>query len=85
MTDPESFPAVSTREQATLMHIEPIQAIAGRTLRHWTIDSREFVGVSRDAAPALPYSEEHGPGQFQLLSSKLARIKVELKRSAPEV
>jgi hypothetical protein len=52
----------------------------GRTLRHWTIDSREFVGESQQAAPAFPYSELPDSGQFHLIAQKLARIKTELAR-----
>ncbi len=80
VTDPERFPAVSTREQAILMSIQPVHAVSGRTLRHWTIDSQRFVGESQEAAPALPYSEERAGGQFQLLASKLARVKFDLVR-----
>jgi hypothetical protein len=64
------------------MTIQPVHAIAGRTLRHWTVDSRNFVGESQEAAPALPFSEERAGGQFQLLASKLARVKTDLVRSA---
>jgi hypothetical protein len=63
-----------------LMSSKPVHAIAGRTLRHWTIDSQEFVGKSQQAAPALPYSEQPGRNQFHLLVSKLARVKSELVR-----
>jgi hypothetical protein len=62
------------------MTIQPVHAIVGRTLRHWTIDSREFLGQSQEAAPALPYSERYDGGQFHLLASKLARVKSELER-----
>ena len=60
------------------MSRKPIHAIAGRTLRHWTIDSREFLGGSQQPAPALPYSEQPKGGQFHFLASKLARVKSEL-------
>jgi hypothetical protein len=60
------------------MSSQPVHAIAGRTLRHWTIDSREFVGGSQRPAPALPYSEQPDGGQFHLLALKLARVKSEL-------
>ena len=63
------------------MSSKPVHAIAGRTLRHWTIDSREFVGKSQQPALALPYSEQRGGGQFHLLASKLARVKSELAHS----
>jgi hypothetical protein len=76
VTDPESFPR-SPQKAGTLMSNQPVHAIPGRTLRHWTIDSREFVGGSQRPAPALPYSEREG-GQFHLLASKLARVKSEL-------
>ena len=62
------------------MSSQPIHAIAGRTLRHWTIDSREFVEGSQQPAPALPYSEKPDGGQFHFLASKLARVKSELAR-----
>lgn len=80
MTDPESFPAFSAREKAPFMSSQPVHAIVGRTLRHWTIDSREFVGESQQAAPAFPYSELPDSGQFHLIAQKLARIKTELAR-----
>jgi hypothetical protein len=60
------------------MSSKPVHAIAGRTLRHWTINSQEFVGESVQPAPALPYSEQPGGGQFHLLALKLARVKSEL-------
>ena len=60
------------------MSSQPIHAIKGRTLRHWTIDSREFLGGSQQPAPAPPYSEQHDGGQFHFLASKLARVKSEL-------
>ena len=63
------------------MSSQAVYAIAGRTLRHWTIDSREFVGGSQRPAPALPYSEQPDGGQFHLLASKLARVKSDLARS----
>ena len=56
------------------MSVRPVHAIAGRTLRHWTIDSRELGAGSQRPAPALPYSEQPRAGQFHLLASKLARI-----------
>jgi hypothetical protein len=62
------------------MSSQAVQAIAGRTLRHWTIDSREVAGGSQRAAPALPYSEQPEGGQVHLLASKLARVKSELVR-----
>jgi hypothetical protein len=57
-----------------------IHAIAGRTLRHWTIDSREVVSGSQRAAPTVPYSEAPDGGQVHLLASKLARLKSDLAR-----
>ena len=56
------------------MSSRPVHAVASRTLRHWTIDSRELVAGSQRPAPALPYSEQPGGGQFYLLASKLAGI-----------
>jgi hypothetical protein len=60
------------------MSSQPVHAIAGRTLRHWTINSREFVGESLQPALVLPYSEQPGGGQLHLLALKLARVKSEL-------
>jgi hypothetical protein len=62
------------------MSNQAVHAITGRTLRHWTIDSREVVGGSQRPAPALPYSEQPDGGQVHLLASKLARVKSELTR-----
>ena len=62
------------------MSSQAVHAITGRTLRHWTIDSREVVGRFQRPAPALPYSEQHDGGQVHLLASKLARVKSELAR-----
>jgi hypothetical protein len=67
------------------MSKQPVHAIAGRTLRHWTINSREFVGGSQQPAPPLPYSERLEGSQFHLLASKLARVKSELARRKAEV
>jgi len=64
------------------MSVKPVHAVKGRTLRYWTIDSQKFVGESQKAAPALPFSEERAGGQFQLLASKLARVKSDLVRDA---
>ncbi len=64
------------------MHKQPSHAIAGLTLRHWSIDSREFVEGSQRPAPALPYSEQPGGGQFHRLALKLAQVKSELARRA---
>lgn len=60
------------------MSSHTIHAIAGRTLRHWTIDSRKFVGGPQRPAPAQPYSEPADGGQVDLLVSKLARLKSDL-------
>ena len=46
-----------------------------QTLRHWTINTQEFVGGSQRPAPAPSYSETAEGGQIQLLASKLARVK----------
>jgi len=62
------------------MNSRPVRAIAGRILRHWTINSRAFVGGSQRPAPALPYSEQVDGGQFHRLALKLARVKSELAR-----
>jgi hypothetical protein len=69
---------VSTRKQANSLSSKPVHAIAGRTLRHWTIDSQEFAGKFMQPALALPFSEQPGGGQFHLLALKLARVKSEL-------
>jgi hypothetical protein len=53
---------------------------AGRTLRHWTINSRDLVGISQRPAPTLPYSEQPDGGQFHRLALKLAEIKGNLAR-----
>jgi hypothetical protein len=62
------------------MSSQPVRAIAGRTLRHWTISSREFVGGSERPAPTPPYSEQREDGQFHRLALKLADVKSELAR-----
>ena len=62
------------------MSSQPGHAIAGRTLRHWTTNSREFVGGSQRPAPALPYSEQPDGGQFHRLALKLGQVKSELAR-----
>jgi len=53
-----------------------------QTLRHWTINSQEFVGGSERPAPAPSYSEKADGGQIQLLASKLARVKSALAHHA---
>ena len=62
------------------MNNQAVLAIAGRTLRHWTIDSRKVVGGSQRPAPALPYSEQPDGDQVPLLASRLARVKSDLAR-----
>lgn len=62
------------------MSSQPVHTIAGLTLRHWTTNSREFVGGSQRPAPRLPYSEQPDGGQFHRLALKLARVKAELAR-----
>jgi hypothetical protein len=59
---------------------QAVHAIAGRTLRHWTIDSREVFEGSQRPAPTVPYSEGPDGGQVQLLASKLTRLKSDLAR-----
>jgi hypothetical protein len=59
---------------------QAVHAIAGRTLRHWTIDNREVGGGSQRPAPALPYSEAPDGGHVHLLASRLARLKSDLGR-----
>ena len=53
-----------------------------QTLRHWTINSQEFVGGSERPAPAPSFSETADGGQIQLLASKLARVKSALAHHA---
>jgi len=60
------------------MSSQPVHAIAGRTLRHWTINIREFVGGSQRPAPTPPYTEQPDGGQFYRLASKLAEVKSRL-------
>lgn len=67
------------------MSSRPIHAMTGRTLRHWTIDSRESVGGSQQPALALPYSEHPKGGEFHRLASKLARVKSEIALRSAEV
>jgi hypothetical protein len=62
-----------------------VLGIASRMLRHWTTDSREFVGEFQRPAPALPFSEQTDGGQFGRLASKLARVKSELARPSAEI
>ncbi len=63
------------------MSSQPVHATSGLTLRHWTIDSREFVGGSQRPSPARPYSVDHADGsQTDRLASKLTRVKSELAR-----
>ena len=78
VTDPESFPAASARKQANSLSSKPFHAIAGRTLRHWTIDRRQIVGRFLQPALALPFAEQPGGSQFHLLALKLARVRSEL-------
>jgi hypothetical protein len=60
------------------MNSQPGHAISGRTLRHWTINSREFVGGSQRPAPTPSYSEQPEGSQFHRLASKLAEVKSRL-------
>jgi len=59
---------------------QQVHAIAGLTLRHWSIDSGKFVGGFQQPAPALPYEERADRGQLFRLVSKLARVKSEVAR-----
>jgi len=59
---------------------QAVHAIAGRTLRHWTVDSRDFVGGSQRPAPALSYLEQPDGDQVHLIASRLARVKFDLAR-----
>lgn len=62
------------------MSNQAVHTIAGRTLRHWTIDGRLVGGGSQWPAPALPCSEQPDGGQVHLLVKKLARLKSDLAR-----
>lgn len=64
------------------MSSQSVHAITGRTLRHWTINRREFVGGAQRPSPPMPFSEPEGGGQFERVASKLAEIKAELTRRA---
>lgn len=55
-------------------------SISRLTLRHWTIDSRQFVGGAERPARSLPYSEPIEGGVSQRLASKLAQVKSDLAR-----
>jgi hypothetical protein len=68
------------KKAGPLMSSRPVQAIASQTLRHWTIDSQEFVVGSPRPAPVPHYAERAEGGQFQLLASKLAQVKSVLAR-----
>lgn len=61
---------------------QPVHAIAGRTLRHWTIDSRASVGDFQRPAPVPPYSEHPDGDQRDRLAAKLAQVKSEFARRA---
>ena len=79
--DDNRVPASGLGKKAgTLMSRQPVHAIAGLTLRHWTTNSREFVGGSQRPAPPLPYSEQVDGVQFHRLALKLARVRSELAR-----
>jgi hypothetical protein len=80
VTDPESFLRGFRESAGPFMSSHAVHAIAGRTLRHWTIDSREVGGGSEWPAPALPYSQPPDGCQVHLLVSKLARLKSLLAR-----
>jgi hypothetical protein len=64
------------------MNRTPRPTVTPLTLRHWTINSREFVGGSERPAPARSYSERTDGGRIQLLASKLARVKSALAHHA---
>jgi hypothetical protein len=64
------------------MSSTPVHAIPVRILRHWTIDSLEFVGGAQRPAPALAYSEHADGSQADRLASKLTRVKSELEHRA---
>lgn len=68
------------KKAGPLMSSRPVHAIASQTLRHWTIDNQEFVAGSPRPAPVPSHSEWVEGGQFQLLASKLARVKSALAR-----
>jgi hypothetical protein len=60
------------------MSSQPVHATAGRTLRHWTIDSQASVGVFQRPAPVPPYSERPDGDQRDRLAAKLVRVKSDL-------
>jgi hypothetical protein len=62
------------------MSSEPIRPTAGQTLRHWSIDNRQFVGGPQRPARALPIAEGADGNELLRLASKLARVKSELAR-----
>jgi hypothetical protein len=63
------------------MSSQPVRATSGLTLRHWTIDSREFVGGPQRPALTPLHPAEHSDGtQMDRLASKLTEVKSELAR-----
>jgi hypothetical protein len=63
------------------MSSQPVRATSGLILRHWTIDSREFVGGSQRPALTRLHSAEHSDGtQVDRLASKLTQVKSALAR-----
>src|SRR5512143_3946273 len=62
------------------MSSQSVYPIAGLTLRHWTINSRQFVGGSQRPAPSLPCSEPPDGSRFGRLASKLTQVKADLAR-----
>jgi len=79
VTDPEGSRGLR-KTAGTLMSSQSVHAISSRTLRHWTIDSRDVVGGSQWPAPALPFSEQPDGARIHLLVSRLARVKSDLAR-----
>jgi hypothetical protein len=66
------------KKAGVLMSSQPVLAAAGRTLRHWTIDSQASAGVFQRPAPAPPYSEHPDGAPCDRLAAKLVRVKSDL-------
>jgi hypothetical protein len=70
------------KKEGTPMSSQPFHAIAGRTLRHWTIERRQSVGDLQWPAPPPPYSEHPDGDPLRRLASKLARVKSDIAHCA---
>jgi hypothetical protein len=68
------------------MSSQPVRPTASQTLRHWSIDNRQFVGEEQRPARTLPFAEGADGDRLLRLASELARVKSELtRRTALEV